>query len=130
MIAKALQKLNTRFDLVMTSPYIRARETADIIVRITRFRGDIEEDRRLVPMARYEQVSTLITERADATSMLLVGHQPAIGEFIGGLCAGSPIDIEVIPASVRLIEISQFRPLSRGTLIWTLTPTVVEAIMS
>ena len=130
MIAKGLHKLGVSFDRVIASPYLRARETAEIIARITEFNGEIESDRRLVPDVTFNDVSSLIGECADDDSVLFTGHQPAMGRIVGALCAEGELDIEFRPATVRVIEVHGYRPLPRGTLLWSLTPKIFESLMA
>jgi phosphohistidine phosphatase len=129
MIAKGLKKLGVTFNRIVASPLARARETAEIIARIVEFDGEIETDRRMLPETRYEDVSDLLGERGDAETVLLVGHQPSIGNITSGLCTGSQLDMEVETATIRAFDIHRMRPFARGTLLWTLTPKVVEALM-
>jgi phosphohistidine phosphatase len=128
MIAKGLRKIGIQFDRVIASPLVRARETSEVLTRITEFAGTIETDSRLLPESRFEEVSDLIAECADSDSVLFTGHQPALGQIVGGLISTGELDLEVTPATIRAISIHRFRPRARGTLLWTLTPTIIEAL--
>jgi phosphohistidine phosphatase len=128
MIAKGLHKLGVHFDRIIASPLVRAQETAEIIGRITEFHGTIERDIRLQPEERFEIVSAMIAECSDISSILFVGHQPAMGRIVGGLCAGGELDIDVPPAALRVVSVHSLRPHARGTLLWSLSPSVVEAL--
>lgn len=128
MVAKGLDKLGIKLDRIISSPYVRARQTAEIVCRITRYEEEIMFDERLVPHGRYHDVSDLIQENDDAESLMLVGHEPSMSEFISGLCAGGNLSIEVKKASVTAIEILRLRPQAGGTLLWSLPPKVFEGI--
>jgi phosphohistidine phosphatase len=128
VVAKGLDKLEVRFDRIISSPYVRARQTAEIIARIIRYEGEIMEDRRLVPEARFEEVSDLIRENHDAEALLFTGHEPSMSGIISGLCAGGQLMIEVKKTSVTAIEIERLRPQVAGTLLWALPPKVFEGI--
>jgi phosphohistidine phosphatase len=128
MVAKGLDKLGIHFDRIICSPYVRARQTAEIVARITRCESDIVHDERLVPQAQLEDVSDLIRENDDVDTLLLTGHEPSMSTFISGLCADGHLVIEVKKASVTAIDIQRFRPLAAGTLLWALPPKVFEGI--
>jgi phosphohistidine phosphatase len=128
MVAKGLRKLDLTFDRIVASPFTRARETAEIVARITEHGKEILFDKRLLPSTRFQDVSDLIAENSDAGSLLLVGHQPAIGEIIGGLCTEGTLGIEVKPASITAISIDRLRPLAKGALLWSMPPKVLKGI--
>lgn len=127
MMADRLAGTGLRFDGIVSSPYVRANQTAAIMAGATGFTDDLTFDDRLVPFARYEDVSDIIAEHRDAESLLLVGHEPSMGRFIGGLCGSGPF-IEVKKASVTAIEIVRMRPQAGGFLLWSLTPKLVEGL--
>lgn len=128
MVAKGLEKIGVEFDRIISSPYVRARQTAEIVGRITRFEDEIMLDARLVPHGRFSDVSDLILENDDAGSLLFVGHEPSMSGIISGLCAGGNLMIEVKKASVTAIEIMRLRPTAEGSLLWSLPPKVFERI--
>lgn len=128
MVAKGLGKLDLEIDRIISSPYVRARQTAEIISRIIGYKEDIQFDQRLVPHARFQEVSDLIRENDDAASLLLTGHEPCIGEVVSGICAQGSLTIEVKKASVTAIAIDRLRPNVAGTLLWSLPPKVVEGL--
>jgi len=128
MVAKGLEKLGVKIDRIISSPYVRARQTAEIVGRITRHEEEIMLDERLVPQGRFHDVSDLIVENDDVERLMLVGHEPSMSEIISGLCAGGNLMIEVKKASVTAIEITRLRPQAEGTLLWSLPPKVFEGI--
>src|SRR5687767_14166284 len=64
MVAKGVKKTGARCDRIITSPYVRARQTAEIFARVTEFAGEIEQDSRLIPFARYEDAAELVRENS------------------------------------------------------------------
>ncbi len=128
MVAKGLKKLDISFDRIISSPYVRARQTAEIIGRITGHKDDILLDKRLVPHAQFEEVSDLVLENNDAQAMLLVGHEPSMGLIISGLCAGGHLMVDVKKASVTAVELTRFRPYVAGHLLWSITPKLFEGL--
>ena len=49
-IAKGLRALGVDFDLILSSPYIRAKETAEILEDVFKLKKDIEFSDNLIPM--------------------------------------------------------------------------------
>jgi phosphohistidine phosphatase len=69
---------------VLTSPLLRARETADEIARV--LRTTAEPDERLAPGATADAVRDAAVDRGD--KVVAVGHQPDCGRIAAELTAG------------------------------------------
>ena len=82
--ARALAGTGHRVDLVVSSPFMRAAETARITAEALGYGGEIVETDILAsgfsPDGVLEYLSTL-----DAHSVLLVGHAPDMDELAGAL---------------------------------------------
>jgi phosphohistidine phosphatase len=118
-VAKGLHNLGIVFDIIVASPYVRARETADIIGRISGYDRGILQDERLLPSSRPEPIGDVVGEHADAGSLLIVGHLPVLSEFIGWLCGAPSLAIDIRPASMTAVSIDRLRPHPHGTLLWS-----------
>ncbi len=128
MVAKGFARLAPEFDRVITSPYARARATAEIVARICNHAADPLHDERMVPHARFDDFSDLLREHDDVETLVVVGHEPSMSGFISALCAGGALDIDVRKASVTAVQLTRFRPHPAGTLLWSLPPKVFEAL--
>ncbi len=84
---------------VVTSPFLRARETAELLCRITG--APLEEDARLASGAS-EGDELLALVRAAAPGTALVGHNPEIAEAVAR-AAGE--DVEVKPGTVAALAV-------------------------
>ena len=65
-------------ELVLSSPLLRARETADEIARAAK--APLEIDDRLAPGATPDLVRATVTGRGE--TVVAVGHQPDCGDFV------------------------------------------------
>jgi phosphohistidine phosphatase len=82
-VADRLVKLELRFDLIMTSPLIRAKQTADLLInhQISR-QLEISDD--LKPMGDLQSWLTNWHKRSDhaaISTVALVGHEPNLAEW-------------------------------------------------
>jgi phosphohistidine phosphatase len=68
-------------DAVVSSPLLRARETADALGF-----GEPEVDERLAPGATPEDVRDVATERGE--TVIIVGHQPDCSKAVATLTGG------------------------------------------
>ncbi len=130
MVARALKKMDITLDAIVSSPYVRAVQTAEIVADVIGFPDDILHDGRLTPAGRYEGISDVIEELSTRESILVAGHEPSMSAMISGICAQGGLLIEVKKASVTAIEVMRIRPSAIGALLWTLPPRLVEQLLA
>ena len=70
-----------QIDAVVSSPLLRARETADAIARAAHTQADADE--RLAPGAGVEELTAAVAGRGEA--VVAVGHQPDCSEIVFAL---------------------------------------------
>jgi phosphohistidine phosphatase len=81
-----LAAAGTRPDAILTSPLLRARQTADELARALGLAPEVDE--RLAPGAATDDVRQAATERGK--TVLVVGHQPDLGRIAAELGGGEP----------------------------------------
>lgn len=128
MVARALERLKLDFDTIITSPFKRARQTAEIVARTTGFEKELIEDNRLTPSVRPEETAQIITELGNVEHVLMTGHEPNMSGTISHLVADGELSIDLRKAAVAAIRIDRMTADPRGTLLWYLTPAVIEAL--
>jgi phosphohistidine phosphatase len=95
-----LARERPRLDAVLSSPLLRARETAAAIAQASGLTVDVDE--RLAPGATTDDVRAAISGRGDR--VVVVGHQPDCGEVAADL-AGSPAP-PFAPGAVHAIDLA------------------------
>jgi phosphohistidine phosphatase len=105
-VARGLAKLEPGIEAVITSPYRRARQTAEPAARALELSARIRESEALEPSADPGRIlEELAAEEAE--SVLLVGHQPHLGALLGLLVAGKEdLEIPMKKAAVARVEVS------------------------
>lgn len=102
-VARAIARLEPGFDAVLVSPFLRARQTADPVLAAC-FRGEPHVTRSLVPSADPEEILREVGG-LEASTVLLVGHQPHLGLLAGRLLLGRPgLEAPLKKATVVLFE--------------------------
>lgn len=86
-VAKALRKSGARPDLILTSPLLRAVQTADVLAEVLRFKDDLLVAPLLSPGFRPQKLDALLEQYPAATEVVLVGHEPDVGMVVGSLLA-------------------------------------------
>ena len=95
IVGKFLRKSVVQIDVIISSPLVRAVETADI-VRKTLGVGKFETTEYLVPGTRKTQLFDLLNSM-QVGSVLLVGHEPHLSQTISVLLSereGLPIEMK------------------------------------
>lgn len=72
-------------DAVISSPLLRARETAEGIA--SALGVDAEQDERLAPGATPEDVRAVVAGRGN--TVVVVGHQPDCGQIVAAISGGA-----------------------------------------
>jgi phosphohistidine phosphatase len=121
-VGQALEKLDIELNHILTSPYDRAKQTAEIVADELKIL-DVDETDTLLPAASsVKLVDVLKTFKADS-SILLVGHQPDLGELISYFVWGEDsIEVPLKKAGMANIEIINFSNcVGQSALNWLLT---------
>jgi len=88
-VARGLASLEPEIERVLTSPYRRARQTAEPAARELGLERALRESRALEPGRDPQEILDEILE--EASGILLVGHEPHLGALLGRLVAGRPL---------------------------------------
>lgn len=85
--AKSLATLGMAPDIVLTSPLIRAVQTADILAERLRYKGELAVSALLAPGFRPESLEELLKTVPRAKEIVIVGHEPDLGLLSQSLLA-------------------------------------------
>jgi phosphohistidine phosphatase len=103
-VARGLAELEPGIQLILTSPYARARQTAEPVARALRLSGRLRETQALEPASDPEEILDEIrSEKVEG--VLLVGHEPHMGNLLGRLVAGhAGLEIPMRKAAVARLS--------------------------
>lgn len=124
-IAKVIQKMDLGLDLVLSSPYVRARETAEILAKETGLKKQLYfSDHLMVEGDPIELIREIQKNYMGYKRMVLVGHEPYLSGFISALSAGSASSfIELKKAGfAKLSLMGELRYNRCAVLEWLLAP--------
>jgi phosphohistidine phosphatase len=130
-IAEAMEALKLSFDLILSSPYLRARQTAELVAQVLGERKRLEMSDSLTPGSSAKKLVELLNHlQPRPESVLLVGHEPYLSGLISLLVSGRE-GCAVVMKKGGLCKLSA-EPLAYGrcaALEWLLTPKQM-ALMS
>lgn len=90
--AKMLATLALDLDVIVTSPLVRAKQTAAIVAQELDVR--VAEDARLGTSFNVRALGEILHERAQAAAIMLVGHEPSMSATIGSVVGGASLDLK------------------------------------
>ncbi len=103
-VALGLAAIEAGIGRVITSPYRRARQTAEAAAGALGLEGTLIESRALEP--ERDPVEILNELSQGAQDVLLVGHQPHLGSLLGLLIAGEGVQIPLKKAAVARVTLT------------------------
>ena len=107
-------------DVVLSSPRMRARQTAEFVAVTTKMR--VELDDRLAGPLDLAMLEALLAE-FDGRRLLLVGHDPELSELAATLI-GCPL-LPISKGTLVRIDVSPPLHQGHGRLRWLLPPELV-----
>lgn len=116
--AEGLRRIGAAPDLVISSPWTRARQTAELALEAL----DLDEsqlvlDEDLLPMAPPGRILDKLAD-LDHDEILLVGHAPQLDLLLDELTGGASLE-RLTKAGAACVRVDPRRP-QRGVLCWLL----------
>jgi phosphohistidine phosphatase len=122
--AKGVRRLGLSFDVLLSSPLVRARQTAEIVAGLLRHEAAVEEISSLAPESTIDQLIEDLRRYQDRSSLLLFGHEPSLSSAVGhliGAKGGRGVNLDFKKGGLCLVEIDAPARPNAGTLRWLLT---------
>jgi len=128
-IARGLRALGVDFDLILSSPYLRAKETAEILAEVSRTKADVAFSENLIPMGDPDLLISEINEKYSANSIALIGHEPHLSSLISLLVSdNASLDITLKKGGVCRLSADDLHHTRKATLEWLITPGILVEI--
>jgi len=127
LVARGMRRIVGKVNMVACSPYTRAVQTAEILLKEFRKKGDPEfliVDEIRSGVSPEDATDWLARQDPDAT-LVLVGHEPDFSELMSHLTSGGHgAYARFSKAGACLISFGATPSAGNGDLIWLLTPDV------
>jgi len=130
--AQGLQRMGVQPKMILSSPLRRAEETARLAAGELDGAPPVELFPPLGPGFQPAEVVKQLRPHRTAGEILLVGHQPDLGELASYLLTGDPtaVPLPFRKAGAAAIALTSLPPRHFGALEWFLTPAQLRAIAS
>ena len=114
--------IHLRLDVILTSPYQRAYQTALVLAKGLKKLDVLVQDDRLAPGFSLPGLTDLLKDHKNAQNILLVGHEPDFSQTISDLIGGGRLVFK--KGGLARVDITQLSPL-KGELIWLVPPKLL-----
>jgi len=118
-VGALLRKQIGRLDRVLTSPLVRAVQTAEIVARELECE-DVRALLALAPGAPISRVDAALEDAADAERVALVGHEPSMSAIAAHLLGLSSFPRSFKKAGVCAVTLDE--PGAKGVFEWFIVP--------
>jgi phosphohistidine phosphatase SixA len=124
-VLKLARGANVRPSLILTSPYRRAVETAEIARAVLDGKAEIVDSAALQPSADPRDVWEEIRIHKDENEVLLVSHEPLTSRLTGFLLNAPNLNVDFKKGALLRLDVDEFGAVPRGVLKWMVTAKLV-----
>jgi phosphohistidine phosphatase len=125
-IGRALAALGVQVDVIISSPLKRSTQTAALVGNEMGHEGRLVTENALRPEASFTDFQKLLEKYARQDSIMLVGHNPNLRDFLGRVISdgGNEAIVELKKGAVAKVEMRR----NAGSLSWCITPRILRAL--
>ena len=125
-VAKSIAALGVTPDLFVSSPYVRAMQTAEIFADALEYpKQKIRQSNALLPGAEPSLFFRELAKDKQSAIVFCFGHAPHVDSLIAaGLGVKHPVTT-MKKSGVALLELKRLSPPS-GQLVWLVTPKLLR----
>jgi phosphohistidine phosphatase len=125
-VAKGVAALAASADLLLSSPYVRATQTAEIFAAALDYaKQKIRRMDLLLPGADPSLLFRELAKDKQSASVFLFGHAPQLDEIIATAVNSKRHITSLKKAGVALIELKRISP-PIGMVVWLATPKLLR----
>ncbi|MGI8965389.1 MAG: phosphohistidine phosphatase SixA [Limisphaerales bacterium] len=127
--AKGMRKLDLKFDLILSSPFTRAKQTAEVVAEVFKFK-ELRYSKHLASEANPQSlISELNKSYSSRKNILLVGHEPYLSQLISVLTSGDKkLSLDFKKSGLCKLTVDKLRFGRCADLQWLLTPKQLAMI--
>ena len=126
-VGRLLARLTPSVEKVLTSPLVRAVQTAENVSAAMPWHPAVSRSENLVPGFRQ---TGLLNELASLKEqhVLAVGHQPDLTGLISYLISGPALHLEMEPGSLAALTVTHRKEGHIGILHWLVSPMLIRSL--
>ena len=129
-VAKGMKAMGLLFDVILSSPCVRAWQTAEIVADALDARNRLMIEKGLAPEGGSKRVvASLNSLDPRPQTVLMVGHEPGLSQLVSLLIAGGPrLEIVLKKGGLCKLSAESVKPGRCAALEWLLTPRQIARL--
>ncbi len=130
-VTGAIKKLERDFDLILASPFLRAKQTAEIVAAGLKLKKRLKFSNALAPGGHAAiLLRQLERHKPVPEKVLLVGHEPDLSQLVSLLVTGNlQLQMDFKKAGLCKLEAEKLSAGRCAALAWLLTPKQLKIMM-
>jgi phosphohistidine phosphatase len=124
-ISRALEEMDLKFDLILSSPLERAKRTAEIVAENLDLKKLLKLSDALTPEGDMESLIAEINKLKPENCML-VGHEPYLSKLVAQSVSEGDMEMDFKKAGLCKLKTDELRFGRCAKLCWLLTPKQME----
>lgn len=126
--ARGLQRISPHPDLIATSPWLRAADTARVVAETLGVER-METLDAMLPDRHPRELAAWLNDRLELSTIAVVGHEPHLGEVVTWLLGGGDgSNVEFKKGGACLLRIDDQADAGSALLLWHLTPAQLRGL--
>ncbi|HTX19729.1 MAG TPA: phosphohistidine phosphatase SixA [Bacteroidota bacterium] len=126
--ARGIARVVESVDVIVTSPLVRAADTARIAAEALGAEHKVEVSKELLPGSSARKLLLYLAKYKNLDSIMIVGHEPDLGYLASALLGVDRPVVEFKKGALCCIEVSTLPPRGAGVLLWHLQPKQLRDI--
>ena len=123
-----MKRAGWEFDALLSSPLVRAWQTAELVKAYLPFRGKIETVEELLPGRSLKAMLQKLAKRSES-NFLLVGHEPMLSQWIAQILgAGSQGDFRLKKGGLCHLSLERAEEFAAAELVAFIPPKILRAM--
>ncbi len=121
LILATAKRAGVKPDLITTSPYLRAEQTAELAAKALGYADEPEGDGVLMPFSDVLETWADIRGMRELDSVMLVGHNPHLSELVTAIVGAGAGRVTMKKGALARLRVDPSSTAPRGSLEWLLT---------
>jgi phosphohistidine phosphatase len=128
-IAEKLHKLHISFDLILSSPVVRAVQTAEIFSNIMHHKGDVKTATELIGGSSFHLFQQLLNRNSHYKSIACFGHSPDMNHYSINLIKHNSVkELKVNYKNCSVCRINYNTEKEKGNFVWFLKSDTLQLV--
>lgn len=123
IVSQKLKDMRIEFDQILSSPLIRAVQTAEIFATVLKYQGEIRTAIELIGGSSFTRFLQLLRRYSHNKRLAVFGHAPDVNNFTLNLIKANPVkDLQINFKNSGVCKVDFDFKKETGKFIWYLNP--------